>query len=55
MEFKIIFKSHFYIYFIYMTALGLAVSEQNIDIIKILLKRNDIDINILNILKNHMF
>ena len=46
-----IFQSNYNkIYFFYKTALYLAVENESIDIIKLLLSNDKIDVNILNIL-----
>ena len=59
MEFKIIslnainyyiFEWNFYIRWFYKTALFLAVEKENIEIVKLLLTNDKLDINIINIL-----
>ena len=48
--FKIIFSSmKFYYNIIYKTALYLAIEKENIEIIKLLLSKNNLDINHINI------
>ena len=53
MEFKINYLNRISFYF-YQTALYLAVEKENIEIIKLLLSNNKLNINILNI-SSHFF
>ena len=49
MQFKITYCNEIYIYIFYKTALYCAVEKENIEIIKLLLTYEKLDINILNI------
>lgn len=45
----------FHIYFVHLTPLHLAVSHDQIEIIKLLLDRDDIDVNAVDSISNNFF